>query len=153
PEPEAPACALALCEAWAAAVQRRAEGAGGGLARAYARLAGRLSRLFLRSLDFQEAASWLARHVRALCAAAVGGPAPWRAPGPDHGALIERIRHALDVAAEALAEEPAPADRALARWLRRLDSILDGEGSGAAAVAAVASLLRAAAPPLDLATS
>ena len=57
--------ALALARAWQLAV-RRAARRRNPLARAYLRLAGRVSRLFLTSLPVQEALCWLARHVRAL---------------------------------------------------------------------------------------
>ena len=61
--------ALALARAWQLAVRREARRRN-PLARAYLRLAGRVSRLFLTSLPVQEALCWLARHVRALSEAA-----------------------------------------------------------------------------------
>ena len=59
---------------------------------------GASSRLFLTSLPVQEALCWLARHVRALSEGARW--TFWQ--GQDHGALIERIRHACETVREAL---------------------------------------------------
>jgi hypothetical protein len=148
PTPGAPARALALAEAWAAAVRAQAggldhDGAGadvrGGLGADYARARGLLARLFLRSLAFQEALCWLARHLRALCEAPGGEAGSWWSASQDHGALVERIRHAADMAAEALRREPSTAAREAAHWVTALERILD-DGSGAA----VASFVRAA---------
>ena len=75
-----------------------------------------LTRLFLTSLPVQEALAWLARHIRAL--AESSRPLLWR--GQDHGALVERIRHVIDTAWDALgADESETAAR-----LQALDGAL-----------------------------
>ena len=111
--------ALALARAWHLGV-RRAARRPNPLARAYLRLAGRVSRLFLTSLSVQEALCWLARHVRALSEGARW--AFWQ--GQDHGALIERVRHACETIREAL----GPDDGATQAGLQVLETALGDPG-------------------------
>ena len=118
-----PSPAIALARAWQLAV-RRAARRRNPLARQYLRLAGRLSRLFLTSLEVQQALCWLARHLRALAEAARW--TFWQAQ--NHGALVERIRHACEAAREALGAD----DLASAAGLRRLETALADPGAGAA---------------------
>jgi len=115
--------ALALARAWQLAV-RRAARRRNPLARRYLRFAGRLSRLFLTSLEVQEALCWLARHLRAL-----SETARWTFwQEQNHGALVERIRHACEAARDAL----GPDDLPTAAGLRLLETALAGPGAGAA---------------------
>jgi hypothetical protein len=112
--------ALLLAEAWDALAGDLAEtklGAG------YLRVRGQMSRLYLRSLAVQDALGWLARHVRAL---------PPEAPERDHGALNERILHAVDACRRG-------ADGALAAWLAALEaSLRAADGDRIASLLAVA---------------
>jgi hypothetical protein len=137
--PDLESQALALAEAWLHQVQR-VVAEDNTLAQAYARVAGRVSRLFLTSLPVQEALCWLARHVRALSEAA-----RWRFwQAQDHGALVERIRHACETAREAL----GPDDQAIAADLQLLETALAGPGAGVA----VATVLATAFRPGDMAS-
>jgi hypothetical protein len=163
PEPEPPpgvparGLALVLAEAWHEAVEREAARAGGELARAYLGLGGRLARLQLQSLPVQEAVVWLARHLRALAetALAEGGPmVSWGSSANDHGALVERIRHAAETVRDAL----PPSDLEAAAFMDRLEAALAGAGAGAAVAGFVAgvlgaSLARASAPVMTRAQS
>jgi len=115
--------ALELARAWQLAV-RRAARRPNPLARAYLRLAGRVSRLFLTSLSVQEALCWLARHVRALSESATWSF--WQ--GQDHGALIERIRHTCETVREAL----GPEDGATTAGLQLVEAALAHPEAGAA---------------------
>jgi hypothetical protein len=124
--------AVALARRWQRGVRRAARGRN-PLARQYLRLAGRLSRLFLTALEVREALCWLARHVRAL--AETAGWGFWRAQ--DHGALVERIRHACEAAREAL----GPDDGAAATGLRRMETALGDAGAGAAVATFLATAL------------
>jgi hypothetical protein len=96
------------------------------LAREYAAVSRRLTRLFLQSLPFKEALVWLARHLRAVCAAAGDS---WWLPGQDHGALVERIRYA----AETLRGILPPGQEPAARWAQSLERAL-GDPRAASAV-------------------
>jgi hypothetical protein len=126
-----------MAEAWAAAVRREAARPGGSLAREYAGVAGRLSRLYLHELPVQEALGWLARHMRALCDADVACAGSWWSSEQDHGALVERIRHAAETAREGLA--PVDADAVADGWVRRLEHDLTaGAGVGLFAFLATA---------------
>ena len=118
--------ALALARAWQLGLRREARRRN-PLAREYLRVAGRVSRLFLTSLPVQEALCWLARHIRALSEAARW--TFWLAQ--DHGALIERIRHACETVREALG--PDSDGGATAAGLRLLETALGDPGAGAAA--------------------
>jgi subtilase family protein len=128
---------LALARAWQLAV-RRAARRRNPLAREYLRLAGRVSRLFLNSLPVQEALCWLARHVRALSESA--GWSFWQ--GQQHGALVERIRHACETARDAL----GPDDGATTEGLHLLEAALTDPDAGAA----VATFLATAFRPGDM---
>ena len=88
PDTGAASQALARAQAWRVEVLRAA-GRGDPTARAYARAAGPVSRLFMTSLPVQEALCWLARHARALQEGA--RTTHWQPQ--HHGALVERIRH------------------------------------------------------------
>jgi hypothetical protein len=125
--------ALALARAWRRGV-RRAARRPNPLARAYLRLAGRVSRLFLTSLPVQEALCWLARHVRALSESARW--TFWQ--GQDHGALIERIRHACETVREAL----GPDDGVTETGLQLLETALADPGAGAAVGTFLATAFR-----------
>jgi len=125
--------ALALARAWRLGV-RRAARRPNPLARAYLRLAGRVSRLFLTSLPVQEALCWLARHVRALSESARW--TFWQ--GQDHGALIERIRHACETVREAL----GPDDGVTDAGLQLLETALADPGAGAAVGTFLATVFR-----------
>jgi len=129
--PEA-ASALALARAWQAEI-RLAARRGDPLARAYARVAGRVSRLFLTSLPVQEALCWLARHVRALAETARWSV--WRKQ--HHGALVERIRHTLDTVRDALGS----GDGAAAAFLAQLESALARAEAGDAVATVLARTL------------
>ena len=94
--------AIAVARVWSGVVGRAAR-RGDPVAGEYLRVAGRLSRLFLTSLQAREAFCWLARHARALSESE--HPAVWRAQ--HHGALLERIRHALETARDALGPDEA----------------------------------------------
>jgi len=89
--------ARAVARAWRGAVVRAAR-RGRPAARDYLAVAARTSRLFLTALPVQEALCWLARHVRALTESA--SIDLWSLQ--DHGALVERIRHALDTVRESV---------------------------------------------------
>jgi hypothetical protein len=135
----APSAARAMAEAWAAAVRREADRPGGSLAREYAGVAGRLARLYLHELPVQEALGWLARHMRALCDADAACAGSWWSPEQDHGALVERIRHAAETTREGL----LPGDTDAGGWVRRLEQELqirvdDGAGAGLFAFLATA---------------
>jgi hypothetical protein len=107
PDPAGESRARALAQAWSAA-GRQAADRGIAPARAYARLAPRLARLFLTSMPVREALSWVARHVRALAESTQ--QELWK--GQHHGALVERVRHVIDTAWDALgAAEPEAAAR------------------------------------------
>ena len=161
PDPAGESRAFALARAW-----RDEVGQGTAPARAYARVCGRLSRLFLTSLPFQEALCWLARHVRALAEDA--RLAPWQAQ--HHGALVERIRHAIDTAQDALAVDdlrrdpgrvPNPPRRARAGRarahprdsaalpLQALEAALGRPGAGAAVATVLARVLGPAVMAAD----
>jgi len=130
PDPPGESRALTLARAWRDEASRAA-GRGAAPARAYARVAGRLCRLFLTSLPVQEALCWLARHVRALAESA--SPSLWQAQ--HHGALLERICHALDTARDALGggdPDVLP--------LQALASAVAGAGAGAALASVLARL-------------
>ena len=133
PEAENQTPALALARAWQIGVRRAARRAN-PLARAYLRLAGRVSRLFLTSLSVQEALCWLARHVRALSEGARW--TFWQ--GQDHGALIERIRHACETIREAL----DPDDGAPKAGVQLLETALGDPGAGAAVGTFLATTFR-----------
>jgi len=130
PDPDGESRALALARAWQDQALLAA-GRGAAPARAYARVAGRLCRLFLTSLPVQEALCWLARHIRALAESA--SPALWQ--GQHHGALLERICHALDTALDALgAGDPD------ALPLQALAAAVAGAGAGAAVASVLARI-------------
>jgi hypothetical protein len=130
PDPPGESRALTLARAWRDEAGRAA-GRGAAPARAYARVAGRLCRLFLTSLPVQEALCWLARHVRALAESA--SPSLWQAQ--HHGALLERICHALDTARDALGGGDPDA-----LPLQALASAVAGAGGGAALATTLARL-------------
>jgi hypothetical protein len=111
----------------------RAAGRGDPPARAYARAAGRVSRLFMTSLPVQEALCWLARHARALQEGA--RTTHWQPQ--HHGALVERIRHVLDTIRDAL----GPADGDVAACLPALEAALDGADIDQAVASALARTL------------
>jgi hypothetical protein len=119
PDPAGESKASALARAWLAAVHTAADG-GVSAARDYLQISRCLSRLFLTALPVQEALCWLARHVRALAESA--RPAFWQ--GQDHGALAERIRHAIDTAWDA--GDVSDTDAA---QLQALDDILAAPGA------------------------
>jgi hypothetical protein len=115
--------ALVLAEAWDAMVRALGEeplGAG------YLRVRAQMSRLYLRSLVVQDALGWLARHVRSLSP---------DAPEHDHGALIERVLHAVDACRRGT-------DGPLAAWLSALEAALRVAGGDR-----IASLLAVALAP------
>jgi hypothetical protein len=135
----APSHALAMAEAWTATVRPDPgllASAGPALGRGYAAAAGALARLYLRSLPLQEALGWLARHLRALTDPRDGAPGPagpagaWWSAGQDHGALVERVRHAADVARDEIA------DGAVTGWLAELEMALAASDGGGARLAA-----------------
>jgi hypothetical protein len=130
PDPAGESTAHTLARAWLQEV-RAAANRGVPPAREYLEIAGRLSRLFLTSLPVQEALCWLARHVRALAEAA--RPALWT--GQDHGALVERIRHAIDTAWDAVDVSGADATR-----LQALDGLFAGAEAGIAVSTALARI-------------
>jgi hypothetical protein len=140
PDPSGTSRALTLAQAWLDEIQRAVDG-GLAPARDYARVAKPLARLFLTSLPLQEAVCWLARHVRALVES---GPADlWSRQ--NHGALVERIRHAIDTAWDALAAgHPDAAAR-----LDTLDAVFAAPEAGAAVASVLASLLRPAVMAAD----
>src|SRR5204862_3125505 len=113
----------------------------GAAARLYLRMAGRLSRMFLTSLAFQEAVCWLARHLRALREG--GRPALWL--GQHHGALLERIRHALETAWDAL----APDEDETAAGLQALEAALVDPAAGASVATFLARTLTLVDTPPD----
>jgi hypothetical protein len=127
PDLEGPSRAFTLAQAWRDEVERAA-GEGTAAARDYLRVAHRLTRLFLTAMPVREALCWLARHVRALAEAAQ--PELWK--GQHHGALVERVRHAIDTTWDALATGE---DETVAR-LEALDAAIAAP-DGAAAVATV----------------
>jgi hypothetical protein len=140
PDVESESAALLLARSWLHQVQH-VVAQGNNLATAYAGAAGRVSRLFLTSLPVQEALCWLARHVRALSETAV-----WRFwQAQDHGALVERVRHACETAREAL----GPDDGAVAAGLELLEAALADRGAGVA----VATFLATAFRPGDMASN
>jgi hypothetical protein len=124
----------------------RADGRAGDLARGYARVRGALARRLLHSLAANEAAAWLARHLRAI---AETDDSSWLSATQDHGALVERIRHAAEVLAPApiLAAGAPERDDEASAWLRQLDAFLQSiEPLGGGPVAALgAAVLRRAA--------
>jgi hypothetical protein len=132
PDPSGESRARALAQAWSAEV-RRAARRGLAPARDYLRLAPRLARLFLTSMPVREALCWVARHVRGL--AELPGLESWK--GQHHGALVERVRHVIDTAWDALA-----ADRHAAVRLEALDQALAAADAGAAAAIVLARVLR-----------
>jgi hypothetical protein len=127
--------ARALARSWMLEVRRAAPGT--EAARLYLRMAGRLTRLFLTSLAFQEALCWLARHLRALREG--GRPALWQ--GQHHGALLERILHALETAWDAL----SPGEDETAAALQALEVALADPAAGTA----VATFLARTLHPVD----
>jgi hypothetical protein len=98
--------------------------AGLSLAADYQRVRGCLARAVLRSPAAGEALAWLARHARAV--GEDGGDA-WFSASQDHGALFDRLQHAVDVLARSLGD-PADADGGAARqaaaWLERFAAAL-----------------------------
>jgi hypothetical protein len=138
PDGGAPRSAIATARAWRGRV-RRAARQGDQRARDYLRVAGRLSRLFLTSLEVREAFCWLARHVHGLLEA--GPMTRWR--DQHHGALVVRIRHAIETAREALG--PGEADPA-AR-LRSLETVFADTDAGAT----VGTFLASTFAPADIA--
>jgi hypothetical protein len=132
PDPSGASRAFALAQAWQEEV-RRAVRRRSAPARDYARLAPHLSRLFLTSMPVREALSWLARHMRAL---AESGPLEaWT--GQHHGALVERVRHAIDTAWDAIAaSDPDAATR-----LEALEAALSSPDAGAAVAIVLARAL------------
>jgi hypothetical protein len=142
-----PTRALLMAEALRAAVARAGEGAegraDGGPPGDYARVAGRLCRLYLTALPVRAAFDWLGRHLHALAETAVRGRGGWWSTTQDHGALVDRVRFALDTVRAAL----DPADP-VAAWAVAMEELLsDGGDDGAAAGAGLhAFLARALAP-------
>jgi hypothetical protein len=142
-----PSAALAMAEAFRAAIERAARGDGDDgarrQARDYAFVGGRLSRLYLSSLPVRAALSWLGRHLHALAESAARGWGGWWSTPQDHGALVDRIRFALDRVRAALDPgEPAAA------WAEATESLLTGGADDGAAVGTAihAFLARALAP-------
>jgi hypothetical protein len=136
----APSFAQRLAEGWEAALRRWLDGARAvdgesGLAAGYARVRGALVGCALQSRPAWEALIWLARHLRAVAESGCGS---WFSAAQDHGALIDRIRHAAEVLAQAL----PPNQRDAARWLARLEAALgdpaEASGQMVAGVVAVA---------------
>jgi len=95
------------------------------LAAGYARVRGRLARAVLRSPAAAEALAWLARHARALTEQPQDRWLAWFANTGDHGALDDRVHHAIEVLARAVS-----GDAAAARWLARLAAVLAAGGTG-----------------------
>jgi hypothetical protein len=138
PDPSGESRAFALAEAWREEVRRGLQRRRAP-AREYAFLARLLSRLFLTSMPVREALCWLARHLRALAESAP--LESWK--GQHHGALVERIRHAIDTAWDAIAAtDPDAATR-----LEALETALDAPDAGAA----VANVLARALCPVVMA--
>jgi hypothetical protein len=140
-----PSTALAMAEAFRTAVARAAlrDDDGGRRARAYASAGGRLCRLYLSSLPVRAALSWLGRHLHALAETGARGGGGWWSTPQDHGALVDRIRFALDRVRAALdTGEPAAA------WAEATESLLTGEADDGATVGTAihAFLARALAP-------
>jgi hypothetical protein len=132
PDPSGASRAFELAQAWRDEV-RRARGRRLAPARDYARLAPRLSRLFLTSMPVREALCWLGRHMRG-----VAESAPLESwPGQHHGALVDRIRHAIDTAWDALAAfEPDAAAR-----LEGLEAAISSPDAGVAVATVLARTL------------
>jgi hypothetical protein len=135
--------ALALARSWRRVLRRQATAGDAGsraLARSYLRVAPTLARLYLRALPVQESLGWLARHLRTLAEPAPGrGPlSDWR--GQDHGALVERVRHAVDT----LREELGVGHRREAAALGRVDALLAADVSGRTIEALVAEVVAGA---------
>jgi len=117
--------ALMLARAWRAALAREAWRADGDVARAYLKLAPRVSRLFLTSLSVQQAFGWLARHLRALCDGA--DLVAWCRQ--DHGALVQQIHYAVEAVRDALVCGELDATTAL----QKLEDAISAADAGAAA--------------------
>jgi hypothetical protein len=139
-----PTRALAMAEALAAALARTGAGEGGGPARDYARVGGRLCCLYLRSLPVRAAFDWLGRHLHALAETAARGGGGWWSTPQDHGALVDRVLFALDTVRAAL----DPGDPAAA-WAAAMEGLLsDGADDGAVAGAALHAFLAMALAPV-----
>jgi hypothetical protein len=131
PDPPAgKSAALQMAEAWDATWRQALAGPprAARLAAGYARVRGRLSRAALHSPAAAEALAWLARHARALSEEQSEQPPhrwlAWFAAEGDHGALADRVHHAI----EALARE-VEGDAAAARWLARFTAAVSTAGS------------------------
>ncbi len=133
--PDSPAtgtsAALRMAEAWDATWRQALAGAprAARLAAGYARVRGRLARAALRSPAAAEALAWLARHARALLEEQSEQPQDrwlaWFAEQDDHGALADRVHHAIEVLARAV-----EGDAGAGRWLARFAAALAAGGSG-----------------------
>jgi hypothetical protein len=129
PDPAAvgTSAALRMAEAWEATWRQALAAAphAARLAAGYARVRGRLARAALRSPAAAEALAWLARHARALSEQPQDRWLAWFANAGDHGALDDRVHHAMEVLARA-----ASGDAAAAGWLARLAAALTAGGAG-----------------------
>jgi hypothetical protein len=126
-----------MAEAWDATWREALAGSprAARLAAGYARVRGRLARATLSSPAVCEALAWLARHARALADEPLDD---WLASPHDHGALDDRVQHAVDVLARALER-----DGAATAWLRRFGAALAVSEAGHAGAIFAAVLRRA----------
>ena len=140
PDPPAgKSAALQMAEAWEATWRQALAGAprAARLAAGYARVRGRLARAALRSPPAAEALAWLARHARALSEEPQARWLAWFVNEGDHGALADRVHHAVEALARAVEGEGAAA-----RWLARLAAELATSGGPSRVGAIFAQVLR-----------
>jgi hypothetical protein len=92
------------------------------LARRYLELRGHLVPMVLSAPALQDALFWLARHLRAL---RLQGPSPWPEERMDHGALVDRCMHLLEVLSALLDQLPTEApSQEISRWLHEVMRLL-----------------------------
>ena len=132
PDPPAgKSAAVRMAEAWDATWRQALAGAprAARLAAGYARVRGRLARAAMRSPADADALAWLARHARALSEEQSEQPPDrwlaWFAAPGDHGALADRVHHAVEVLARAV-----EGDAVAARWLARFAAAMTAGGPG-----------------------